>query len=68
MKPKTINKKLRLGKTSVANLAVDEQQKVKGGYFATNCFQTCYTWCGGCATRFQVCGYSEEFTDKPSCF
>lgn len=68
MKPKKIQKKLVLCKTSVANLANAEQQKVKGGYLPTNCLETCYTWCGGCATVPQVCGYSAEFTRKISCF
>lgn len=68
MKPKKVNKKLQLGKTDIANLADEEQQHLKGGYLRTNCFQTCETWCGLCATRPQVCGYSPEFTFKDSCW
>jgi hypothetical protein len=68
MKPTKISKKLYLNKTNVANLEIDEQQKVKGGYLETNCLASCFTWCGPCETREQICGYSAEFTRKLSCF
>jgi hypothetical protein len=67
MKPKKFDKKLNLGKTTVANLGTGEEAKIRGGYFNTACDQTCYTWCAGCVTRRQICGYTPAYTDGPSC-
>ena len=67
MKQKKFNKKLNLGKKTVAHLNDGEQAMIKGGYFNTRCDQTCYTWCAGCVTRPQICGYTPEFTEGPSC-
>ncbi len=67
MKPRKLNKKLYLSKKTIADLDYREQEKIKGGYFNTNCDQTCYTWCGACQSRPQVCGYTPDFTNGPSC-
>jgi hypothetical protein len=67
MKQKKFDKKLNLGKKTIAHLNDDEKAMVKGGYFNTNCDATCYTWCAGCRTRPQICGYTPYFTEGPSC-
>lgn len=68
MKPKKFNRKLNLGKTTIANLTAGEEAKIRGGYFPTDCEGgTCYTWCGACETRKQICGYTPYFTEGPSC-
>lgn len=66
MKPKKLNKKLSINRITIANLSGGEQEKIRGGYWVTECGTTCATWCAGrnCFTRPQVCGYTPEFTQK----
>ena len=61
MKPKKLNQKLTLNKTTVSNLESHEESAIRGGYFNTNLDATCYTWCGACLTRAScvaTCDYS----------
>lgn len=51
MKTKKLNKKLDFRKTTVATLSTKNQQDAKGGYFATDMHDSCYTWHPVCYTR-----------------
>ena len=64
MKPKKLNNKLNLSKTTIANLSADEEGKIRGGYYYTACGEDCYSWglVKTCATRPQVCGYTPDYT------
>jgi hypothetical protein len=50
MRSKRLNKKLTLGKTTVANLGHHEQSAVRGGYWATEIAGGCKTWHPNCFT------------------
>jgi hypothetical protein len=61
MKTKKLTRKLTLKKSTIADLAIQEKNDVKGGYLNTNLEATCYTWCGVCLTRAScvpTCYYS----------
>lgn len=68
MKPKKLNKKLNLNKTTISNLSTGEQGKIRGGYVATNCAATCFTWCARCVTQYpQICGITPNYTNVEGC-
>jgi hypothetical protein len=50
MKSKRLNKKLTLGKITVANLGHGEQGAVKGGYWKTEIMGGCTSWHPVCPT------------------
>ncbi len=51
MKTKKLDKKLTLSKVTVVNLENDEQRAVRGGYYPTRNYGTCFTWNPMCPTQ-----------------
>jgi len=60
MKPKSLNKKLMLNKTTVANITNSEMKKVHGGDTASRLKTVCLTNCDYCLTP--LCSYTCDCT------
>ncbi len=56
MKPKKLQKKLNLNKSTVVSLALDDLHKVKGG--ETNVITLCLPLCTGGCSDVEVCTVS----------
>lgn len=66
MKPKKLVKRLSLSKTTIANLEGNEQNAVRGGYWATAINTGCGTWHPICFTKpHWTCDFTEELPRCP---